>query len=129
MPMKSNRTATLFIGFALILFSMYLLASLLIKSSASDTVMQFWPVVLIFLGVLTISPSNPGSNGISLGLIGFGIFGGLYRVGAFQTPQGQAILAVLLGFIGLVVLIMLVSKPRVKSTYSPDQSINKSNRS
>ncbi len=126
--MKSNRTATLFIGFALILFSLYLLVSLLIKSSASETIMQFWPVVLIFLGVLTVSPSNPASNGISLGLIGFGIFGGLYRVGAFQTPQGQAILAVLLGFIGLAILIMLVSKPRNKTGYSPEQSINKSNR-
>ena len=127
--MKSNRVATLFIGFTSILFSLYILVALLTRAGASETIMQFWPVVLIFLGVLTISPNNPGSNGISLGLIGFGIFGGLYRVGTFQTPQGQAILAVLLGFIGLVILIMLVSKPRNKNNFSPNQSINKSNRS
>ena len=128
--MKSNRTATLFIGFALILLGLYMLASLLTKTSTTTNILDFWPVLLIFTGLLSINPSNPDSLGISLGLMGLGVFGGLYRLGAFQTAQGQALLAVLLGLTGIVVLVMVVARSSTKAVDNKhsSQPINKSSR-
>ncbi len=128
--MKSNRTATLFIGFALILLGLYMLASLLTKTSTTTNILDFWPVLLIFTGLLSINPSNPDSLGISLGLMGLGVFGGLYRLGAFQTAQGQALLAVLLGLTGIVVLVMVVARSSAKAVDNnrSSQPINKSSR-
>jgi uncharacterized protein involved in response to NO len=128
--MKSNRTATLFIGFALILLGLYMLARLLAKTSTTTNILDFWPVLLIFTGLLSINPSNPDSLGISLGLMGLGVFGGLYRLGAFQTAQGQALLAVLLGLTGIVVLVMVVARSSAKAVDNnrSSQPINKSSR-
>ncbi|MCX6805405.1 MAG: hypothetical protein NT114_01765 [Patescibacteria group bacterium] len=128
--MKSNRTATLFIGFALILLGLYMLARLLAKTSTTTNILDFWPALLIFTGLLSINPSNPDSLGISLGLMGLGVFGGLYRLGAFQTAQGQALLAVLLGLTGIVVLVMVVARSSAKAVDNKhsSQPINKSSR-
>ena len=128
--MKSNKTATLFIGFSLILLGLYMLASLLAKTSTTTNILDFWPVLLIFTGLLSINPSNPDSLGTSLGLMGFGVFGGLYRIGAFQTSQGQALLGVLLGLTGIVVLVMVVARSSDRATDSKQSSqpINKSSR-
>jgi hypothetical protein len=52
----------------------------------------------------------------------------MHRAGVFQTPQGQALMAIMLGLVGLVVLVMIVSKPRKNNTPTTDQQYNKSNR-
>lgn len=127
--MNSNRTPTLIIGFGLIIFSLYMLVALLTKLGATSSILDFWPVILIFVGLFSINPASGHSNGVPVGLIGLGVFGGLYRLGAFQTPQGQALLAVLLGFTGLVILVMVVSKPRKPRVESSSRPINRSNRS
>ncbi len=64
-----------------------------------------------------------------MGIIFLGIFGVMHRAGVFQTPQGQALMAIMLGLVGLVVLVMIASKPRKYTSQQPsDQSYNKSNR-
>ncbi|MDQ5943600.1 MAG: hypothetical protein QG675_368 [Patescibacteria group bacterium] len=128
--MKNNRTATLVIGFGLILFAFVILISLLTKLDATSQIINYWPAFLVLVGVLTINPSNPNSNGVSMGIIFLGIFGVMHRAGVFQTPQGQALMAVMLGLVGLVVLVMIASKPRKNTAQSPTptQPVNKSNR-
>jgi len=130
--MKSNRTSTLFIGFSLILLGIYMLVSLISKTNTNTTnnILDYWPVLLIFVGILSINPANPDSLGTSLGLVSFGVFGGLYRVGAFQSEQGRALLAVLLGLTGIVVLVMVVSgsSQKKKDSQLHSQPINKSSR-
>jgi len=133
--MKSSRTPNIVIGIALILFSLFILVRLLTKLDATTNIIDYWPAFLILLGVLTINPKNPNSNGVSMGIIGLGTFGLLYRVGTFQTPQGQTLLAVMLGFVGLVILITVVARPKKQKNlpdntaqYSSQQTVSKSNR-
>lgn len=128
--MKNNRTATLVVGFGLILFAFAILLSLLAKLDATSQIVNYWPAFLVLVGILTINPSNPSSNGVSMGIIFLGIFGVLHRTGVFQTPQGQALMAVMLGLVGLVMLVMIASKPRKNSAQNTisSQPVNKSNR-
>ncbi len=133
--METNRTPSLILGFGLIIFSFFLLGRLLFKLDSTTQVVDYWPVFILFIGLLTINPKNARTNGISLALIGLGIFGVLYRVGVFQTPGGQALLAVMLGLVGLVVLVLVVSRPRKPKVVTTNaqqaehqQPINKSNR-
>lgn len=133
--MESNRRTALFFGFALILFSFFLLIKLLAKLDSTTQIVDYWPFFVLMVGILSVNPKSPGSIGISLGLMGLGIFGMFYRLGIFQTPGGQALLAVMLGLVGLVILVLIVSRP-VKPkivTAKPNnttqsQPINKSNR-
>lgn len=122
--MNSNRTTSLIIGLVLIGFAFLILISLLTKLSATSQIVEYWPAVLILIGVLSLNPKS-GNYGVSLGLIFFGIFGALRRFGAMQTPAGQTILALMLGFAGLIILVMLVSRPK-KNKYS--QPVNRSQR-
>ena len=130
--MKNNRLPSIVIGLCLVLFSFYLLISLLTKLDATTQIVNYWPAFLILVGVLTINPSNPNSNGVSMGIIGLGFFGLVYRMGVFQTEGGKILLAMLLGFTGLVILLMVVSKPRKQKNNSSQgqsyDSINRSNR-
>ncbi len=133
--MESNKTPSLILGFGLIIFSFFLLGRLLFKLESTTQIVDYWPVFILFIGLLTINPKNARTNGISLALIGLGIFGVLYRVGVFQTQGGQALLAVMLGLVGLVVLVLIVSRPRKPKVVTTntqqvehEQPINKSNR-
>lgn len=135
--MESNKRATLFIGFGIIIFSLFLLIRLLTKLDATTQIVDYWPIFIFFVGLLSINPKNTGTVGISLGLMGLGTFGVLYRIGIFQTPGGQALLAVMLGLVGLTILVFAVSKPRKPKPQNPassnpntthQQLINKSNR-
>lgn len=135
--MESNKRATLFIGFGIILFSFFLLIRLLTKLDATTQIVDYWPIFIFFVGLLSINPKNTGAIGISLGLMGLGTFGVLYRIGIFQTPGGQAFLAIMLGLVGLTILVLAVSKPhkpkRQSNTPSNlnathQQPLNKSNR-
>ncbi len=133
--MESNNRTSLFFGFALIIFSFFLLIKLLGKLDSTTQIVDYWPFFILMVGILSINPKSPGSIGVSLGLMGLGIFGMFYRLGIFQTPGGQALLAVMLGLVGLVILVLVVAKPRKPKivTSGPDhttqqQPINKSNR-
>ena len=55
--MKNNRTATLVVGFGLILFAFVILISLLTKLDATSQIINYWPAFLVLVGVLTINPS------------------------------------------------------------------------
>ncbi len=123
--MNSNKITTLVIGLLLIAISFIILIGLLAKLDATSQILDYWPAVLIFIGVLAMSGKNTSSYGVALGLIFLGIFGALRRIGAMQTPTGQALVALFVGFGGIVMLVMLVSRPK-KST--SNQPINRSDR-
>ena len=119
--MMKNSKISIIIGITLIVFSFYLLVKLLHMLDNTTDLTQYWPVFLIFIGVLSMSPKNPDTNAVSLSLIALGTFGGLYRVGFFKTPNGEAALAVLVGLFGLVILAMVASKPS-KPSLDSDKS-------
>lgn len=123
--MNSSRLSTLIVGLILIAFSFLILIGLLTKLGATSQILDYWPAVLIFVGVLAMSGKNTSSYGVPLALVFLGIFGALRRIGAMQTPQGQALLALFLGFGGIVILVMLVSRPKKEPS---SQSINRSQR-
>lgn len=112
--MKSNKTITIIIGLLLIFFAFFVLISLLAKLNATSQIITYWPAFLILVGVLTINPKSTSTNGISMAIIFLGIFGLMHRLGVFQTANGQALLAVMLGLVGLTLLAFAASKPKNK---------------
>lgn len=117
--MNNSRIPTLVVGLILIAISFLILIGLLAKLDATSQILDYWPAVLIFIGVLAMSGKNTTSYGVPLALIFLGIFGALRRIGAMQTPQGQALLALFLGLGGIVILVMLVSRPKKETTSQP----------
>lgn len=93
----------------LILVSVTILVDL-IGWLQTDTILgQYWPVVFILLGVVSISPNNASANGFSFGMAALGTLLLLRNLGVFNTPVGQTVLVVLLALFALVVLVLALS--------------------
>lgn len=70
----------------------------------------YWPVILIFLGLITINPKATQGNGIAFGFVSLGILLLLRNMGVFNSQSGKVILIALLGLCGIGVLAFATSK-------------------
>ena len=70
----------------------------------------YWPVVLIFVGLITMSPKNAQSNGFSFGLSSLGLLLLLRNMGVFNSQTGKVALIALLALCGIGVLAFATSK-------------------
>lgn len=113
--MKSNKTITIVVGLLLIFFAFFVLINLLAKLNATSNIITYWPTFLILIGVLSINPKNPNTNGISMAIVFLGVFGLMYRFGIFQSANGQILLATMLGLVGLTILALAASNPKNKN--------------
>lgn len=81
----------------------------------------YWPVVLIFVGLITMNPKNAQGNGFSFGFATLGILLLLRNMGVFNTQTGHVILIFLLALGGIGVLAFATSKkPKSKSSNNND---------
>lgn len=77
----------------------------------------YWPVVLIFIGVITMNPKNAQSNGFSFGLASLGLLLLLRNMGIFNSQTGKVALIFLLAICGIGVLAFATQKkPSNKQT-------------
>lgn len=70
----------------------------------------YWPVVLIFIGVITMNPKNAQSNGFSFGLASLGLLLLLRNMGIFNSQTGKVALIFLLAICGIGVLAFATQK-------------------
>ena len=76
----------------------------------------YWPVVLIFVGIITMNTKNTQSNGFSFGLASLGLLLLLRNMGVFSTQTGQVVLIFLLAICGIGVLAFATSKKSPSKT-------------
>ncbi|MBI2798066.1 hypothetical protein HYX70_02060 [Candidatus Saccharibacteria bacterium] len=95
--MKS-RVAQLVLGAAIIVLGLYVLSLLGQKLAVTSALGQYWPMLLIFVGVIAIG-SNSEHIGIPLGIMGVGIVLLLDRLGLFASVQWlESAIFILIGF-------------------------------
>jgi TctA family transporter len=108
--MKKNNYLTIGLALIFLMIALMVLVDLLGMLSSYNFLGQYWPVILIFIGLFAFSGSSSKNNGFSFGLIILGILMLLNRMGAFQTQAGKTLLVILLGLSGLAILLFAVSK-------------------
>ena len=110
MKKKSN---FLTIGLAIIflLIAITVLVDLLGYLKSYDIFGQYWPIILVIVGVLAFSGGSSKESGFAFGMIILGILLLLNTLGAFETQAGKTILVILLGLSGLAILVFAVTKP------------------
>lgn len=71
---------------------------------------QYWPILLIFIGILTIQPKQPRGNSFSFGLTSIGLLLLLRNMGIFNSQNSRIVLVILLLLCGIAVLAMTTSR-------------------
>lgn len=87
----------------------------------------YWPIILIFLGLITLNPSNAKGNGFSFGFVMLGILLLLRNMGVFSSQTGQVVLIVLLALGGIGVLAFATSKKTPSNPVANDNNPNSKN--
>lgn len=99
------------IGLALILLviALILLGDIIGYLKTETIFGQYWPVLLILLGILTFGGIG-GDGGFSFGIILLGLFLLLKNIGILAGPSGNIILIVLICLTAIAVLALSSSK-------------------
>ena len=110
---NNNKNNFLVIGLALVflIIAVTVLIDLLGYLSSYNFIAQYWPAILILVGIFAFTGSASKNSGFSFGLILLGVIMLLNSLGAFQTQAGKTIIVVLLALGGLSILLFAISKP------------------
>lgn len=107
--MKKMNLLTIGVAIIFLVAAIIVLGDLLNLLKANNIFGQFWPIVLVFIGVFAFSAS-PKSNAFAFGLIILGILLTLRNLGIFASQSGDVIFIVLLCLAGLAMLVMSTEK-------------------
>ncbi|MCX6804973.1 MAG: hypothetical protein NT111_03080 [Patescibacteria group bacterium] len=106
-----KRVSFIQIGLSLVflVIALVVLGDLVGLIKANNIFGQYWPALLILLGVMLIGP-NSRNNGISFGIIILGILLLMNTFNLFATQGGKVVLIMLLSFSGLAMLVFATTK-------------------
>jgi hypothetical protein len=107
--MKKMNLLTIGVAIVFLAAAIIVLGDLLNLLKANNIFGQFWPIVLVFIGVFAFSASSK-SNSFAFGLIILGILFTLRNLGIFASQSGDVIFIVLLCLAGLAMLVMSTEK-------------------
>lgn len=107
--MKKMNLLTIGVAIVFLLVALVVLGDLLNLLKANNIFGQYWPIVLVFIGIFAFSAS-PKSNSFAFGLITLGLLLTLRNVGIFASQSGDVIFIVLLCLAGLAMLVMSTEK-------------------
>lgn len=107
--MKKMNLLTIGVALIFLVAAIIVLGDLLNYLQASNIFGQYWPIVLVFIGIFAFSAS-PRSNSFAFGLITLGLLFTLRNLGIFASQSGDIIFIVLLCLAGLAMLVMSTEK-------------------
>ena len=107
--MKKMNLLTIGVALVFLIAALVVLGDLLNLLKANNIFGQFWPIVLVFIGIFSFSASSK-SNAFAFGLIILGILFTLRNLGVFSSQSGDVIFIVLLCLAGLAMLVMSTEK-------------------
>lgn len=83
---------------------------------------EYWPILLIFTGFLSMNPGNVGGNAFSFGIMGLGLLLLLRNYGLLAHGYGEVALLIMLVISGIGIIAFAFGKP--KSAKKPPQDYN-----
>lgn len=73
---------------------------------------EYWPILLIFTGFLSMNPGNTGSNSFSFGIMGLGLLLLLRNYGLLAHGYGEVALLIMLVISGIGIIAFAFGKPK-----------------
>lgn len=124
--MKKSNFLNIGVALLFLIVAIVVLIDLLGLIKQNDILGKYWPVALIFVGLLSFSTDNSRGNGFSFGLAMLGLLLLLNTFGFFATKPGELVLIFLLALSGLMVLLFATSKKPQKDSASKnlDKDLN-----
>lgn len=110
MNRQSNKSNGIIVGVLILVFAGLFLAGLLHKLDLNSALGNFWPVIVMLLGIFVMSSDTNELVGFGIGIFGFILL--LHTLGFFDTPTGQGVKTALLLLLGLAILVISVSRPK-----------------
>jgi len=108
--MKKNNYLGIGLALVFLAVAVVVLIDLLGFLSSNNFLGQFWPLLLVLIGLFAFSSGSSRENGFAFGIIILGLLMLLFELNAFQTTAGKTILVLLLSLSGLAVLVFAISK-------------------
>lgn len=109
-PKKHFSIARLGLALVFIILAILVLMEMIGWVKTETILGQYWPALFIFLGIITMQPSQGQNNGFSYGLATIGTLLLLRNLGVFNSTNGRIVLTILLLVCGLGVLTMATNK-------------------
>ncbi len=116
--MKKNNFLSIGLALIFLLIAIVVLIDLLGFLSSYNFLGQYWPILIVLIGIMAFSAGSSRESGFAFGMIMFGLLMLLFELNAFQSQAGKTIFILLLGLSGLAMLIFAISK-------KPEQPKNK----
>jgi len=116
--MKKNNFLSIGLALIFLLIAVVVLIDLLGFLSSYNFLGQYWPILLVLVGVMAFSSGTSRESGFAFGMIMLGLLMLLFELNAFQSQAGKTVFVVLLALSGLAMLIFAISK-------KPEQPTNK----
>ncbi len=101
----------LLVGLLFIVIAVVILGNLLHWFKSEYVLAQYWPILLIFTGFLSMNPGNTGSNAFSFGIMILGVLLLLRNYGFLANGGSEIVLFILLVIIGIGLLAFAFEKP------------------
>jgi hypothetical protein len=108
--MKKNNFLSIGLALIFLLIAIVVLIDLLGFLSSYNFLGQYWPILIVLIGIMAFSAGSSRESGFAFGMIMFGLLMLLFELNAFQSQAGKTIFVLLLGLSGLAMLIFAVSK-------------------
>jgi len=107
--MKKNNVLTIGLSVIFLVIALIVLGDLLGAFKANNIFGAYWPVILIFIGILSFGPSKQ-SNSFGFGMLGLGILFTLRNLGVFSSQSGDVVFLVLICLVALAILVLSTEK-------------------
>jgi len=93
--MKKNSLLVIGLSFIFLIVALIILGDMIGFLKANSIFGQYWPIVLVLIGIIAFS-SIPDGSAFAFGLIALGTLLTLKTLGTFESPAGNVIFLVLI---------------------------------
>jgi uncharacterized membrane protein len=104
----------LVVGLLILVVAFVILGGILKWFKSEYVLAQYWPVLLIFTGFLSMNPGNVGSNAFSFGIMILGLLILLRNYGFLANGGSEVALLILLVIVGIGLISFAFEKPTSK---------------
>lgn len=102
----------LLVGIVFLVVALVVLGELLNWFKSQYVLAEYWPILLIFTGFLSMNPGNTGGNAFSFGIMGLGLLLLLRNYGLLAHGYGEVALLIMLVIAGIGLMAFAFGKPK-----------------
>lgn len=121
---RSFNWKRLLVGLMFLIVALVIFGELVHWFKSQYVLAEYWPILLIFTGFLSMNPGNTGSNAFSFGIMGLGLLLLLRNYGLLAHGYGEVALLIMLVICGIGIIAFAFGKP--KSAKQKQQSFDSS---